>query len=210
MHGSLCVCAHIPKLETRTRLVLVVHHTEIRKPSNTGRLAVECLANSQVVVRGNPKIPPTPLVWPEGTQPLLLYPYEDARPITEYVNGPPVTLVVPDGNWRQAFKVRARVPEIGALPCVSLPPGPPSMYRLRTESHEEGLATVEAIARAFGVLEGPHVREAMERVFHVMVERTLWSRGEIETRDVTGGIPEGAERHDPRSGLARAASAESE
>lgn len=205
MHGSLCVCAHFPKLETRTRLVLVVHHTEIRKPSNTGRLAAECLANSTIVVRGNPKIPPTPLVWPEGTQPVLLYPYEHARPITEYAHGAPVTLVVPDGNWRQAFKVRSRVPEIGALPCVSLPPGPPSMYRLRTESQPEGLATVEAIARAFEVLEGPHVREALERVLRVMVERTLWSRGEIETEEVTGGIPEGAERHDPTSGLARVA-----
>jgi hypothetical protein len=33
-----------------------------------------------------------------------------------------------------------------------------------------------------------------------MVERTLWSRGNYETRDVTGGIPEGSRRHDPGSG----------
>ena len=33
-----------------------------------------------------------------------------------------------------------------------------------------------------------------------MVERTLWSRGDFDTAAVTGGIPDGALRHDPRSG----------
>jgi hypothetical protein len=56
-----------------------------------------------------------------------------------------------------------------------------------------------------GFLEGLHVRRALEHVFRAMVERTLWSRGEMETADVTGGIPPGALRHDPRSGLAREA-----
>jgi hypothetical protein len=35
-----------------------------------------------------------------------------------------------------------------------------------------------------------------------MVERTLWARGAIDAHEVTGGIPERARRHDPRSGLA--------
>ena len=30
-----------------------------------------------------------------------------------------------------------------------------------------------------GILEGVHVRRALEVVFRAMVERTLWSRGEI-------------------------------
>ena len=74
------------------------------------------------------------------------------------------------------------------------------MYRLRSESHPAGLATIEAIARAMGILEGPHVQEALERVFRAMVERTLWVRGSLAAEEVTGGIPEGATRHDPRSG----------
>ena len=67
------------------------------------------------------------------------------------------------------------------------------------------LPTIEAIARALRVLEGsagPDVEEALLHVFRAMVERTLWSRGEYETDQVTGGIPEGALRHDPRSGAA--------
>jgi DTW domain-containing protein YfiP len=204
MHGSLCVCALIAPVETRTRLVLVIHHTEARKPSNTGRLAAACLPNSAIVVRGLERAPSAPFAFGPEAQPLFLYPHEEAVPLTRFARSDaPVTLIVPDGNWRQASKVRNRVEGLRDVPCVTLPPDTPSIYRLRTEAHDHGLATIEAIARAMGILEGPHVRGALEHVFRAMVERTLWSRGAIETADVTGGIPEGAMRHDPRSGLAR-------
>jgi DTW domain-containing protein len=202
MHGSLCICALIPKVETRTRLVLVIHRYEDRKPTNTGRLATECLPNSEVVVRGHEAQPSPPIAPPPETQPLLLFPDEDAVPIERFADSArPVTLIVPDGTWRQASKVRARVPGLRDVPRVSLPLGARSLYRLRVDAHEQGLATIEAIARALGVLEGARgaaVQEALEWVFRAMVERTLWARGAVEKQDVTGGIPETAMRHDPR------------
>lgn len=202
MHGSICVCDLMPKIETQTKLLLIIHRIEIRKPSNTGNLAASCLTNSEVIVRGHQGDPTAPLTFPEGTQPLLLFPYEDAVPITQFI-GKPTILVVPDGTWRQANKVRQRVPGLASIPSVVLPPDVPSRYRLRSEAHEHGLATIEAIARAFGILEGPHVRTALEHLLDAMVDRTLWARGDVKTGDVTGGLPEGAERHDPASGLAR-------
>jgi len=60
-----------------------------------------------------------------------------------------------------------------------------------------GLSTIEAIARAKAILEGEQVQRTLERVFRAMVERTLWTRGELAAADVCGGIPEGALRHDP-------------
>jgi DTW domain-containing protein YfiP len=187
-----------PRIETRTRLVLVIHRYEDRKPTNTGRLATECLANSEVIVRGHASHPTPPFACAPGTQPLFLFPHEDASPLTELAVGPrPVTLVVPDGNWRQASKVRHRVPGLRDVPCVSLPVGAPSRYRLRTEAHEAGLATIEAIARALRLLEGeegPRVQAALELVFGAMVDRTLWSRGMVRTANVTGGIPPGVVR----------------
>jgi len=199
MHQSLCVCALIPRVETRTRLTLIIHRYEDRKPTNTGRLATECLPNSQVCVRGHLGAPADASVFTEGYRPILLFPSDDARPLTEFVEGDlPVELVVPDGNWRQASKVRARVSGMSQVPCAILPPGPPTLYRLRSEPHEGGLATMEAIARALGILEGKAAQEALEQLFLVSVERTLWARGALGDRQVTGGIPEGAQRHDPR------------
>ena len=213
MHGSLCVCNLIPKIETRTRLLLVIHRIEARKPSNTGRLGALCLTNSESWIRGHEENPSDAYEPDDAHQSLFLFPHEEATPIAEFVNSRlPIKLIVPDGTWRQAAKVRNRVAGFKKIPCVSLPPPAlppeaPSIYRLRSEAHAHGLATVEAIARAFGILEGPEhgksVRSQIEHVFQAMVERTLWSRGEIETENVTGGIPEGAMRHDPRSGISQ-------
>ena len=201
-HESLCFCALIPRIETRTRVVLIIHRFEDRKPTNTGRLAIECLPNSEVILRGDLARPSGAPSWDRDSQPLLLFPRDGATPIGQYARTDrPVTLIVPDGTWRQAARMRNRVPGLLDIPCVALPPDLPSAYRLRAETHVEGLATMEAVARALGILEGPHVRRAMELVFRAMVDRALWSRGKIATAAVTGGIPPGALRHDPRSGL---------
>lgn len=207
MHSSLCVCPLIPRLETRTHVMLLIHRAEDRKPTNTGRLATECLPNSQVIVRGREESPTQPFEAPPGYRALLLFPHEDATPLATFVANDtdprPVALVVPDGNWRQASRVRNRVPRLRDVPCVTLPAGDPSTYRLRFEAHPAGLATLEAIARSLRLLEGDAgetVESGLLHVFKAMVERTLWSRGDLRDHQVTGGVPEGAVRHDPSGG----------
>jgi len=207
MHSSLCVCSLISRIETKTRLVLVIHRAEERKPTNTGRIATESLVNSAMIVRGNEDEPTPPFVWAPNERPLLLFPFADATPLPLLPRDDrPITLVVPDGNWRQASRMKNRVPGLKDVPCVSLPLSAPSVYRLRAESHPAGLATIEAIARAMGVLEGPDVERALLVPFHAMVDRTLWSRGDAADDEVSGGVPTGAKRHDPESGLAKSTS----
>lgn len=198
MHESVCVCALFVPIPTRTKLVLLIHHTEVRKPTNTGHLAVRSLPNSTMIVRGKDETPTAPIDFGD-TEPVFLYPHEDARPVEPVSH--PVTLIVPDGNWRQAGKVRARVAGLSKVRCVTLPPGPPTIYRLRSEQHPAGLATLEAIARAMAVLEGPHVHDALMHLFRIMVERTLWVRGSLPASEVTGGIPPGVTKHEPTSGV---------
>jgi len=201
MHEVLCVCDLIPRLPTRTRLVLVIHRNEERKPTNTGLLATRCLPNSEVLLRGlADQSEPRPVVDPER-QPLLLFPHDKAIPISDFARSSrPVTLIVPDGTWRQAAKVRQRVPGLRDVPLVTLPAEAPTSYRLRAAYHAGRLSTLEGIARALGILEGAHVRQGLERVFRVMVERTLWLRGTLPSDQVTGGIPERALANDPRCG----------
>ena len=178
MREVLCLCALIPRIETRTRLVLVIHRFEERKPTNSGQLAALCLPNSEVCVRGVAGAPAPRFTYDPTTQPLLLYPDANAVPLSSFAGSArPITLVVPDGTWRQASKVRQRMPGLADVPCVSLPPDAPTSYRLRAEFHEGRLATLEAIARALEILEGPRVRAALEDLFRIMVARTLWMRG---------------------------------
>jgi DTW domain-containing protein len=193
MHQPLCICSLTPRLQTRTRLVLVLHKDEERKTTNTGQLAAHCLENSTVVITGDPARPLPASLVRGGEQPLLLFPSHDARPITDFAASErPIALIVPDGNWRQGGKVRSRVPSLATVPCVCLPAGPATIYRLRAEQRPGGLATLEAIARALDVLEGGPAAEAMLAVFRVMVDRTLWTRGALTDDEVEGGIPAGA------------------
>ncbi len=183
MRTPHCVCELFPdpRIDTRTRLVLFIHHTEERKPTNTGRLVSECLANVEVHVRGTPGQPTAPFQPAPGTAPLLLCPHEGAVPLDDVVGqADPWTLIVPDGSWRQASKVAQRVAGLRDVPCVFLPEEGPSRYRLRRQSHPAGLSTLEAIARALETLEGPAVRAALERVFVAVVERTLLTRGQTD------------------------------
>lgn len=181
--------------------MLLIHHKEQRKPTNTGRLAVECLQNAECWIRGHVDGGLDSFSADPDTLPLLLFPSEDAQLLTEFTGSDrPVTLIVPDGNWRQASKFRRRVRGLSQVPTVILPPGTATQYRLRHEPRKGGLATIEAIARALGILEDQAVEAALLRVFSSMVERTLWSRGAIDSADVDGGLPSGAVRHDPLSG----------
>jgi DTW domain-containing protein YfiP len=132
----------------------------------------------------------------------LLFPHETATPIGDWreregARGA-LTLVVPDGTWRQAAHARSRVPELAALPCVTLTGARAEGSRLRRASaHPERLSTLEAVALALGVLEGPAVEEALLRVYRVMADRTLWTNGRLARGEVTGGVPAGAQSHDP-------------
>jgi DTW domain-containing protein len=207
MHATLCICALVPQLETRTRLTLLVHYREARKPSNTGQLAARCVERSGVEIFGKRGQALEAPVVGDDEVPLLLFPDGDAAPISRYAaSEKPIALFVPDGNWRQASKVRRRVPGFGAIQCVTLPEAGPTEYRLRAEPREGGLATLEAIARALGILEGeagPETERAMLAVFRVMVERTLWYRGKLRDHEVTGGIPAAAVASDPRGAVTK-------
>jgi DTW domain-containing protein YfiP len=194
-----------------------MHRDEARKPTNTGRLAARCLRGSEVLIHGQlgervqapwlqePKPDGRSLGQAQSGEEdqnisggVLLYPCDEAEPLSqEHLANGPIRLVVPDGTWRQAAKMTKRIPWIADLPRVSLPAGRETSYRLRSEPKAGGLATMEAITRAFAILEGPEVAAQLDDIFRRMVDRTLYSRGQLGRDEVYGGVPEGVERHKP-------------
>jgi DTW domain-containing protein YfiP len=215
---ALCLCAEIQTVQTRHRLLVVPHENEAKKTTTTGVLAARVLSNSAVkVVSGKGGVGIIDGGDVDVAHALLLFPAPEAESIIDVVaafrahGDPPLTLVVPDGTWSETQKMRRRVPGLAALRPVSLPPGPPTIYRLRHEPKSGGLATLEAIARAFTVLEGgdddaakAHVAAvdaALMSTFKRFVERTLWMRGAIGDHELEYGLPAAAKRHSPRGGL---------
>ncbi len=180
MHLEHCICAQVETLELTTRVVVVMHHREWSKTTSTVPLLRQAVPATDIRIRAETReqLDLTDLLDP-ARRLLLLYPADDAVPLTRELvaaDPRPITLVLPDGSWRQAAKIGRREPVLRDLPRVTLPSGPPSRYRLRAEPMREGLATFEAAARALGVIEGPAVRASLERTFDAMVEATLLTR----------------------------------
>jgi DTW domain-containing protein YfiP len=181
MHLPLCICAAIPRYALATRVVLVMHRREEHKPTATGPLALEALANSELRVHGYQDRPLdlSDLDVPERRT-LLLYPGDDVPVLGAELlarDPRPVTLVVPDGSWRQAARMGRRLPGLERAEMVRLPEGPRTAWGIRREEHAEGLATFEAIARALGIIESPAVEAGLVALFRLMVQRTLQTRG---------------------------------
>jgi len=206
LHTDLCACQLLAPMDVATQVVLVTHKLENLKVTNTGHLAIQCLKGARLCLRGREDVPDDPVVWGQDQTPLLLFPTRDALPLdawraTQAANHPRITLIVPDGTWRQANRVRRRVPGLATIQTVSLPSPTPSHYRLRRTHLGNRLATFEAIALALGVLEGPDIEAHLLHAFRVIVDRALWSNGRLATPDVTGGIPTGASQDGPANSL---------
>ena len=165
-----CLCPLIPSLDSRTRVLLLQHPSEVNHALNTARLAALGLNNAQLVV-GEVFEDLQTLLNPPGYRARLLFPADDAQPLTTYApSEEPLLLVVPDGTWRKARKLLHLNPLLAALPRVTLAAGAVSRYRLRKAPGPGALSTVEAITQALQVLEAPLSFEALLTPFEALIE----------------------------------------
>lgn len=185
LKGDLCFCAELPTLHLRTRLSLVVHREELKRPSNTGTLALQCLPNSHLVVRGGGPNDRNPLdlsslLSDPNYEPVLLFPSPGALVLNHHLAEKlkrPVHLIVPDGNWSQARKLHSRHPELSRIPRWMVERQSSATYFLRKEARENGMSTLEAIALALGFIEGPRTQDELLRVYQRKLHQTLKARG---------------------------------
>lgn len=181
LNPQLCICELFPRLNLETRVCLVVHAKELKRTTNTGRLAIKSLVNSEMRIRGETKeaLDLSDLLTPTHRT-LLFYPSDDAVELTkEFVQQEqrPIQLIVPDGNWRQASKVHYRHHELKDIPRVMIKTPNTSKLHLRAENTPEGMATLQAIAHALGIIEGDQVKQALLDLYNAKLERTLQGRG---------------------------------
>jgi DTW domain-containing protein YfiP len=182
----VCLCGELPVLPVSTRVVVLMHHIELRKSTNTGRLVARLLEGAEIRVRGEIDARPRPPL-PEGRR-LVLYPAPGARELSrEDASSGPLVLLVPDGNWNQARRAFRRDPDVTGAEPVVLPPGAPSRYGLRRGPNDGAIATLEAVARALGLLEGPEIERRMMDAFDRFVERAT----RVRTAGAAMGRPSG-------------------
>ena len=174
-----CLCALIPQLDSRTRVLLLQHPSEVGHALNTARLADLGLLNAELRV-GEVFEDLATLLNPPGYQARLLFPGEDAQlidtgePSDESL---PWLLVVPDGTWRKARKLLHLNPLLAQLPRATLPEGAVSRYRLRKAPGPGALSTLEAIVQALEILEAPTSFTPLLRPFEALIEGQIEAMG---------------------------------
>ncbi|MBI3892949.1 MAG: DTW domain-containing protein [Candidatus Wallbacteria bacterium] len=183
---SVCFCGDVRVLQTRSRLPILQHPTEIWRPSATAKIVELALAGSRLFVRGDAEDEAEleGLLEEPGSRPYLVFPDSQApepaqmRAAGAWAEGPPPTFLLLDGSWRQARRMRHRRPWLARLPVVALRPSEDSVYRIRRQAHSGNLSTVEAAALLMSqVEERPERFEHLLELLDLMVTRILRLRG---------------------------------
>ncbi len=207
LHDALCVCAQFPRVECSAPLVVVRHIRERWKPTNTGRWLADMVPGTALASYGQREPPFDPAaVQPPGTTMVVLFPREDATVLDpaglDALRGalPPgqrLGFVLLDGTWHQCSRMSRRTPGVSALPCVALPPGPPSRWGVRTQHDARGLSTFEAGLRLIAVLDGAQRAAPLQAIFHEIAARMMYMKGKLPRPEVPA-----AWRDDPLPGAA--------
>jgi DTW domain-containing protein YfiP len=172
----MCYCPLLPRLETKTRIVILQHRRERDMPIGTARMASLCLPQAQlhVGVDWSESVALAQALSDPQRPPVLLYPGPDARDILREPPQGPVTLVVVDGTWAQARSVVRDNPILRSLPRYAFQTPEPSRYRIRREPRPEYCSTIEALMHVLGALEGdPERFRALLVPFEAMIDAQL-------------------------------------
>jgi DTW domain-containing protein YfiP len=195
----LCACESASRVELRTPVVVVQHNKDCRKPTNTVRILTTCLPNCVVTryaVRGA-EFDSSALESPGEIDWCLLFPRTDdpeATDVSEQLevdefrrgsgSGRRRGIVVVDGTWAQARRMRRRLDALRSLPIFELPAGPPTRWTVRTQSDRARMSTAEATIRALAICEGAVALRPVKRYFNLVSARMMFMKSALPTPDV--------------------------
>ncbi len=162
-----CLCGEIPRLETRTRIVVVRHHSERLRSSNTGRLAHLALVGSALCdIDGHGRLPfdlatAEPDAW-------LLFP--EGEPRTRAPEPLPGAVIALDATWPEARRMRQKLPGLRGRRMLALAPVA-AATRMRKAPHASHVSTIEAIAGVLRLLGEPAAADALDQLFALACAR---------------------------------------
>jgi DTW domain-containing protein YfiP len=169
MRRELCICGDLVPVAEHTEVIVLRHEKEAYRTTNTARYAELALSHCRVIewTGRDSELPSLAGAW-------LVFPGQG--PSTP-AGPPPKRLVVLDGSWRQARRIFLRCTALHTLPRLSLAAPAIPAQRLRASPSPEAMSTLEAIARALELIDGPRVGEALDRAHALATQRVLASRG---------------------------------
>ncbi len=151
---ALCWCSSIQSMDTRTRIVLLMHPKEFKQEkAGTGRLTHLCLARSEIHmgIGFDHDEAVQALIHDPRNYPVLLYPGTTARNLSRGdltasdLGGRQLVVFVLDATWSGARKMLRLSPTLQALPRIMFTPAAPSRFVIKQQPQEGCLSTLEAV-----------------------------------------------------------------
>ena len=171
---SHCLCAWPPRVEAQSAVCLLMHDVEALKPSNTGWLIADVLADTSAFgwlrTTVDPALPA--LLSEPQWQPYLVFPGEYAAPervVSEVrlAPGKRPLFVLLDATWTEARKMFRKSPYLDSLPVLSFKPEQLSRYRLRRSRRGDHLCTAEVAALCLELAGDQRAGEALDAYLDV-------------------------------------------
>lgn len=195
---SHCLCAVRPLVPTRAGVCLLMADIEPLKPSNTGWLVADVVADTFAFGWARTEADPAliALLGDPRWQPYVVFPGRYAAPervvhavvaAAEAVTGATGAtgatgrrplFVLLDGTWAEARKMFGRSPYLDALPVLSLEPAHASRYRLRDSGRDDHFCTSEVAAMCMDLAGEPLAARTLEAYLAVFTHHYLCAKNQ--------------------------------
>lgn len=198
LRPSHCLCALRPQVPTRAGFCLLMADTEALKPSNTGWLVADVVADTFAFGWARTEVHPGLLalladpLW----QPYLVFPGGYAAPQRVVTQVQPAAqpgtaptrrplFVLLDATWAEARRMFRKSPYLDALPVLGLQPEQSSRYRLRQSADTAHLCTLEVAALCMALAGETQASQVMQAYLDVFTHHYLQAKNQqpVDTAD---------------------------
>ncbi|HBX54321.1 tRNA-uridine aminocarboxypropyltransferase [Pseudomonas sp. UBA2684] len=177
---SHCLCAWRPRVPAQSAMCLLMHDVEALKPSNTGWLIADVVADTSAFGWSRTAVEaelPALLSDPQW-QPFLVFPGEYAAPervvdAVRVTDGKRPLFVLLDATWTEARKMFRKSPYLDSLPVLGLQPEQLSRYRLRRSTRDDHLCTAEVAALCLELAGDQRAADALNAYLDVFSQHYL-------------------------------------
>ena len=197
---SHCLCSLRPQEPTRAGVCLLMADIEPLKPSNTGWLIADVVADTFAFGWTRTEVDPAllALLADPQWQPYLVFPgefVEAARVVTALLpESPPKSqhvkalsgpigkkplFILLDATWPEARKMFRKSPYLNHLPVLSLEPEQLSTYQLRRSRRDDHFCTSEVAALCLELAGETHVAQTLAAYLDVFTHHYLQAKQQL-------------------------------
>jgi len=151
LHQELCICQNIPKLDFQHQYSIFQSAMEYRRPTSSGSFFYKNFKARNYIygrkdVEFNPNVLDSDF---DSSSTYLVFPHKSSILLSDLPKNKALQFVFVDGTWSEASRLQRRLKLAARFQIVDLSPSfkyqIPAKLKLRNESREGGISTLEAI-----------------------------------------------------------------